>query len=85
MIHKKHVQRAIAAVALGTVVLSAAGFAGSRHAAATRVLDTPHVLQYPDLEPGSSWPNTLDPANMTDSQSIMIVYMIYGNLVKLDS
>ncbi len=85
MIHRKHTQRAIAALALATVALGAAGFAGSQHALASRTLATSQVLQYPNFDPSSSWPNTLDPANVTDSQSIMVINMIYGNLVKLDS
>lgn len=88
MADKKVVQRSIGAVALGAVVLGAAGFVNAQHPASNRVATSAHagahVLQYPNFDSGS-WPNTFDPANLTDSQSIMVVYMLYGNLVKFNS
>src|SRR5579884_3677641 len=90
MASKQVIQRGIGAIALGAVVLGAAGFAtahrvpASRNAAQARVNSGNGVLQYPNLDPGSDWPGTFDPADVTDSQSIMVINMLYDNLVKLD-
>ncbi len=91
MVQKRLLQRSAGAVALGAVVLGAAGFSAARTTPQTRpgalpqASYTPHVLNYPNIDPKSLFPNTFDPANVTDSQSIMVINMIYGNLVKLNS
>src|SRR5438067_979424 len=86
MAHKLLLRRAVSALALSAVVLGAAGLAGARHASAARPAalwhDTAHVLNYPNV--GTDWPRTFDPANVTDSQSIQVIDMLYANLVKLD-
>ncbi len=89
MVQKRLLQRGTGAVALGAVVLGAAGFSAARTTPQTRpgalpqASYTPHVLNYPDV--GTQFPNTFDPADVTDSQSIEVMYMTYGNLVKFDS
>ena len=90
MVHKQKVaQRTVAAVALGAVALSASGFS-MRDTPATRTTSPTHinsgngVLQYPNLDPGSNWPGAFDPANVQDSQSNMVISMLYDNLVKLN-
>ena len=89
MVQKRLLQRTAGAVALGAVVLGAAGFSAARTTPQTRPAAlpqasyTPHVLNYPNV--GTQFPNTFDPADVTDSQSIMVMYMTYGNLVKFDS
>ncbi len=89
MVQKRLLQRGAGAVALGAVVLGAAGFSAARTTPQTRpgalpqASYTPHVLNYPNI--GTQFPNTFDPADVTDSQSIMVMYMTYGNLVKFDS
>ncbi len=90
MASKQVVQRGIGAVVLAAVVLGSAGFATAHRVPASRNAAQAHansgngVLQYPNLDPGSDWPGTFDPADVTDSQSIMVINMLYGNLVKLD-
>ncbi len=88
MLQKRLLQRGAGAVALGAVVLGAAGFSAARsapqsHTASPSHAGSAHVLNYPNI--GTQFPNTFDPADVTDSQSIMVMYMTYGNLVKLDS
>jgi oligopeptide transport system substrate-binding protein len=89
MVQKRLLQRSAGAVALGAVVLGAAGFSAARTTPQTRpgalpqASYTPHVLNYPNV--GTQFPGTFDPADVTDSQSIMVMYMTYGNLVKFDS
>lgn len=88
MAHHIVVRRAAGAVALAAIVLGAAGFAGTRsHPAtpsATRYNDTAHVLQYPDFD-STGWIGTFDPANTQDTQTSMVIYMLYDNMVKLDA
>jgi len=65
------------------VVLGAAGFAGARTAPQSHPYATQaHVLNYVDI--GTSFPGTMDPGNASDTQSTQVIYMLYGNLVKID-
>jgi oligopeptide transport system substrate-binding protein len=82
MAHKLLLKRTVSALALSAVVLGAAGLASARQASAARYHDTAHVLNYPNV--GTEWPNSIDPANATDSQSIQVIDMLYANLVKLN-
>ncbi len=89
MVRKRLVQQTVGAAALGAVVLGAAGFSAARQAPqavpATHIFaTTPHVLNYPNVDSGL-FPKTFDPANVTDSQSIQVLPMLYGNLVKLNT
>jgi len=89
MVQKRLLQRTAGAAALGAVVLGAAGFANARtapqnHPAAPVRVTQAHVLQYVNIDSGL-FPKTFDPANVTDSQSIQVLPMLYGNLVKLDT
>jgi peptide/nickel transport system substrate-binding protein/oligopeptide transport system substrate-binding protein len=40
-------------------------------------------LDYPNV--GTDWPDSFDPADVTDSQSIQVMYMLYDNLVRIDT
>jgi peptide/nickel transport system substrate-binding protein/oligopeptide transport system substrate-binding protein len=86
MTHKLWLKRTVSALALAAMVLGAAGLAGARHASAARPAalyhQTAHVLNYPNV--GLDWPDSFDPANVEDSQSIQAVDMLYANLVKLN-
>ncbi len=87
MVRKRLVQQAVGAAALGAVVLGASGFSAARQApqaapATHTFATTAHVLNYPNIDSGL-FPKTFDPANVTDSQSIQVLPMLYGNLVKL--
>jgi len=87
MVRKRLVQQAVGAAALGAVVLGAAGFSAARQAPQTRPAILPHVsahvLNYPNI--GTQFPQTFDPADVQDSQSIMVFYMLYDNMVKLNT
>jgi len=87
MVRKRLVQQAVGAAALGAVVLGASGFSAAHQApqaapATHTFATTAHVLNYPNIDSGL-FPKTFDPANVTDSQSIQVLPMLYGNLVKL--
>ncbi len=89
MVRKRLVQQAVGAAALGAVVLGSAGFSAARQApqavpATHTFATTAHVLNYPNIDSGL-FPKTFDPANVTDSQSIQVLPMLYGNLVKLNT
>ena len=86
MTRKLWLKRTVSALALAATVLGAAGLAGARHASAARSAtlyhQTAHVLNYPNV--GLDWPDSFDPANVEDSQSIQVVDMLYANLVRLN-
>ena len=83
MVQKHLLQRGAVVAALGAVVLGAAGFSTARttpqsHPHATQA----HVLNYVNI--GTSFPGTFDPGDVQDTQSTQVLYMLYGNLVKID-
>ncbi len=87
MARKRLIQQAAGAAALGAVVLGVAGFSAAHQAPQVRPATLPHVsahvLNYPNI--GTQFPQTFDPADVQDSQSIMVLYMLYDNMVKLNT
>src|SRR5579863_8530224 len=71
---------------VSVVVLGVAGFTGLHPAPraypTARLLDTPHVLNYPNV--GTSWPNWMDPAFGVSTQDYQVQDMLYSNMVKLN-
>jgi len=83
MVQKRLLQRGAGVAALGAVVLGAAGFSAARTTTQARVHATQaHVLNYVDI--GTQFPGTFDPGDVSDTQSTQVIYMLYGNLVKID-
>ncbi len=88
MVQKRLLRRTVGVATLAAVALGSAGFAGARTVpqsgpAASLHAGGAHVLNYPNI--ATQFPDTFDPADVQDSQSIMVFYMTYGNLVKLDT
>jgi len=88
MVQKRLLRGVAGAGALGAIVLGSAGFV-SRNTPQPRPAAPPragsaHVLNYVNVDSGL-FPQTMDPANVTDSQSIQVLPMLYGNLVKLNT
>jgi len=83
MVQKRLLQRGAGVAALGAVVLGAAGFSAARTTPQARPHATQaHVLNYVNI--GTSFPGTFDPGDVQDTQSTQVLYMLYGNLVKID-
>ena len=86
--HPQLLRQALTAIVLAAIIVGSSGFSALRHAPQarpdTRLHSTPHVLDFVSYN-SSNWPDMFDPANVTDGPAIQVIYMLYANLVKLDS